>query len=100
MPISGTVNGMTVIVDQGTVDSAQVHAYLKLHVVDPSTNVAFYFREVEYDRNVGGGETFAQFATRVIAAEKALRDAAILSYLSKTKGSTDVTASLTALTAP
>jgi len=100
MPIQGTVSGQTVIVDQGTVDAAQVHAYLKLHIVDPATNVTFYFREVEYDRNVGQGETFAQFATRVIAAEKALRDAAILSHLSKSEGATDVTANLTALTQP
>lgn len=100
MAIQGVVNGMTVVVDQATVDSAQVHAYLKLHVVDPTSNVTFYSREVEYDRNIAGGETFPQFAARVIAAEKASRDAAILSHLSKSSGSTDVTASLTALTQP
>lgn len=100
MAITGTVKGMEVTVDQGTVDAAQVHAFIKLHVRNPTSNIVFYFREVEYDRDVAGGETVPQFAARVIAAEKVLRDAAILSHLSKLQNAQDITAQLGGLIAP
>lgn len=99
-PINGIVKGMEVTVDQATVDSAQVRAFIKLHIRNPNSNIVFYSREAEYDRDVAGGETVPQFAARVAATEKALRDAAILSHLSKLQSATDITAQLGGLVAP
>lgn len=88
----GAVNTTTVYARTVPNTSGGTTLYLKWQSVDSGTGAVVCGRETTYDSQAG--ETPAQFRTRVLTSEKAVRDRCIADYQKGAVGGTDVSASV------